>query len=84
MREIYTILQNRLRSGTISRTQQSPLAGAHGIGVDDLTSVDLTRALYDLRDEIRAIDKRICYYQQIIHEAERSVGELTVIIRQKD
>jgi hypothetical protein len=54
MREIYAILQNLFRSVTISRTQQSPVAGAHGIGVNDLTSVDLTRALHDLREEIRA------------------------------
>jgi hypothetical protein len=84
MREIYAILQNHFRSVTIPRTQQSPLAGTHGIGVDDLTSVDLTRALHDLRDEIRAKDKQICNYQQIIHEAERSVRGLTLIIREKD
>jgi septal ring factor EnvC (AmiA/AmiB activator) len=84
MQEIYAILQNHFRSVTISRTQQSPLAGDHGIGIDDLTSVDLTRALHDLRDEIRAKDKQICNYQQIIHETERSVGELTLIIRAKD
>jgi chromosome segregation ATPase len=84
MREIYAILQNHFRSVTISRTQQSPLDGAHGIGVDDLTSVDLTRTRHDLRDEIRAKNKQICNYQQIIHEAERSVGELTLIIREKD
>jgi hypothetical protein len=53
MREIYAILHHHFRSVTISRIQQSPLAGAHGIGVDDLISVDLTRALHDLRDEIR-------------------------------
>jgi hypothetical protein len=52
MREIYAILQNLFRSVTVSRTQQSPLFGAHGIGVDDLSSVDLTRALHDLRDGI--------------------------------
>jgi hypothetical protein len=52
MPETYAILQNHFRSVTISRTQQSPLASAHGIGVDDLTSVDLTRALHDLRDGI--------------------------------
>jgi hypothetical protein len=40
------------RSLTIARTQQSPLAGTHGIGVDDLTSVHLTRVLHDLRDKI--------------------------------
>jgi hypothetical protein len=84
MREISAILQNHFRSVTISRTQQYPLAGAHGIGVDDLTSVDLTRALHDLRDEIRAENKQIYNCQQIIHEAERSVGELTPIIREKD
>jgi hypothetical protein len=83
MREIYAILQNLFRFVTISRTQQSPLAGAHGIGVNDLTSVDSTRALHDLRDEIHAKDKQICNYQQIIQEAERSVGELTLIIREK-
>jgi hypothetical protein len=82
-REIYAILQSQFRSVIISRTQQSPLAGAHGIDVDDLISVDLTRAMYDLRDEIRPKDKQICNYQQIIHEAERSVGELTLIIREK-
>jgi predicted RNase H-like nuclease (RuvC/YqgF family) len=49
-----------------------------------LISVDLTRVLHDLRDEIRAKDKQICNHQQIIHEAERSVGELTLIIREKD
>jgi hypothetical protein len=84
MREIYAILQNHFRSVTILRTQQSPLAGAHGLGVDDLTSVDLTRVVHDIRDEIRANDKQIYNYQQIIHEAERSVGELTFIIRDKD
>jgi predicted RNase H-like nuclease (RuvC/YqgF family) len=84
MREIYAILQNHFRSVTISRAQQSPLAGAYAIGVDDLTSVDFTRALHDLRDEIRAKDKQICNYQQIIHEAERSVGKLTLVIREKD
>jgi hypothetical protein len=84
MREIYAILQNHFRSATISRTQQSPLAGSHGIGVDDLTSVEVTRALHDLRYEIRAKDKQICNYQQITHEAERIVGELTLIIREKD
>jgi hypothetical protein len=83
MREIYAILQNHFRPVTISRTQQSPLAGAHGIGVDDLISVDLTRALHDLWDEIRAKDKQICNYQQTIHEPERSVGELTLIIPEK-
>jgi hypothetical protein len=31
MREIYAILQNHFQSITISQTQQSPLAGAHGI-----------------------------------------------------
>jgi predicted RNase H-like nuclease (RuvC/YqgF family) len=66
------------------RTEQSPLAGAHGSGVDDLTSADLIRAVHDLRDEIRAKDKQICNYQQIIHETEGSVGELTLIIREKD
>jgi hypothetical protein len=84
MREIYAIIQNYFRSVTISRTQQSPLPSAHGIGVDDLTSVNLTRALYDLRDEIRAKDKQICNYQHIIHEAERSAGEITLIIREKN
>jgi hypothetical protein len=84
MREIYAILQNHFRSGTISRTQQSPLPGVHGIGVDDLTSIDLTRAVHDLRDEIRTKGKQICNCQQIIHEAERSVRELTLIIREKD
>jgi hypothetical protein len=84
MREIYAILQNHFRSVTIPRTQQSPLAGAHAIGVDDLTSVDLAQVLHDLRDEIRAKDKQTCNYQQFIHEAERSVGELTLIIREKD
>jgi septal ring factor EnvC (AmiA/AmiB activator) len=84
MREIYAILQNHFRSVTISRTQQSPLAGAHGIRVGDLTSVDLTRALRDFRGEIRAKDKQICNYQQIIHEAEQSVGKLTLRIREKD
>jgi hypothetical protein len=84
MREIRAILQNHFRSVTISRTQQSPLADAHGIGANDLTSVDLTRALHDLRDDIRAKDKHVCNYQQIIHEAERRVGELTLIIREKD
>jgi hypothetical protein len=84
MPEIYAILQNHFRCVTIPRTQQSPLAGAHGIGVDDLTSVDLTRAPHDLRDKIRAKDKRIFNYQETIHEAERSVGELTLIIREKD
>jgi hypothetical protein len=84
MREIYAILQNHFRSVIISRIQPFPLAGAHGIGVNDLTSVDLTRALHDLRDEIRAKDKQICNYQQIIHEAERSIRELTLIIREKD
>jgi predicted RNase H-like nuclease (RuvC/YqgF family) len=54
------------------------------MSVDDLTSVDLTRALHDLWDEIRAKDKQICNYQQIIQEAEQSVGELTLIIREKD
>jgi predicted nucleic acid-binding Zn-ribbon protein len=83
MREIHAILQNDFRSVTISRTQQSPLAGTHGIGVDHLTSVNLTRALHDLRDKIRAKDKQICNYRQIIHEVERSVGELTLIIRAK-
>jgi hypothetical protein len=83
MWEIYAILQNHFRSATISRTKRSPLVVAHGIVVDDLTSVDLTRALHDLRDEIRAKDKQICNYQQIIHEAERSVGELTLRIREK-
>jgi hypothetical protein len=71
MRKIYAILQNHFRSVTVSRTQQPSLPGAHGIGIDDLTSVDLTRALHDLRDEIRAKDKQICNYQHIIHEAER-------------
>jgi chromosome segregation ATPase len=84
MRKIYAILQNNFRSATISRTQQSPLVGAHGIDVDNLTSVDLTRALHDLPDEIRAKGKQICNYQQIIHEAEHSVGKLTLIIREKD
>jgi hypothetical protein len=83
-REICAILQNLFRFVTISRTQQSPLAGAHGIGVDNLTSVDLTRARHHLRDEIRAKDEQICKYQQIIHETERSVGELTLLIREKD
>jgi hypothetical protein len=78
------ILQNHFRSVTISRTQQSPLAGAHGIGVDGLTSVDLTRALHDFWDKIRVKNKQMCNYQQIIHEAEPSVGELTLIIREKD
>jgi hypothetical protein len=50
MREICAILQNPFRSVIISRIQQSPLSGAHGIGVDDLTSVDLTRVLHDVRD----------------------------------
>jgi predicted RNase H-like nuclease (RuvC/YqgF family) len=40
--------------------------------------------VHDLRDEIRAKGKQICNYQQIIHEAERSVGELILIIREKD
>jgi hypothetical protein len=84
MREIYAILQNHFRSVTISRTQRSPLAGAHGIGADDLTYVDLTRTVHDFRDEIRAKDKQICNYQHIIHEPERSVGGLTLIIREKD
>jgi hypothetical protein len=39
-----------VRSAVILRTKQSALAGAHGIGVDDLTSIDLTRAVHDLRD----------------------------------
>jgi hypothetical protein len=60
MREIYAILQNHFRSVVISRTQQSPLAGAHGIGVGNLISVDLIRVLHDFRDEIRAKDKQIC------------------------
>jgi hypothetical protein len=84
MREICAILQNHFRSVTISRSQQYPLAGAHGIDVDDLTSVELTRALRDLRDGIRAKDKQICNYQQIIYEAKRSIGELTLIIREND
>jgi septal ring factor EnvC (AmiA/AmiB activator) len=84
MREIYAILQNHFRPLTPSRTQQSPLAGAYGIDVDDLASVDLTLAVHDLQDEIHAKDKQICNYQQIIHEAERGVGELTLIIREKD
>jgi hypothetical protein len=84
MREIYAILQNHFQSVPISRTQQSALAGAHGIGVDGLISVDLTRALHDLRDEIRAQDKQTCNYHQIIDEAERSVGKLTLVIREKD
>jgi hypothetical protein len=84
MREIYAILQNHFRSEIISRTQQFPLAGAHGIGVDDLTSADLIRSLHDLRDEIRVKDKHICSYQQLIHEAKRSVGQLILIIREKD
>jgi hypothetical protein len=33
MREVYAGPQNHFRSVTISRTQQSPLAGAHGIGI---------------------------------------------------
>jgi hypothetical protein len=49
-----------------------------------LTSADLIWALHDLQDEIRAKDRQICNYQQIIHEAERSFGELTLIIREKD
>jgi hypothetical protein len=84
MRDIYAILQNHFRFVTISRTQQSPLAGAHRIDVDDLISADLTRALHDLREEIRSKDKQICNYQQITHEAEQSVGEVTLIIREKD
>jgi chromosome segregation ATPase len=83
MQKIYAILQNHFRSVTISRTQQSPLAGAYGIGIDDLASVNLTRVLHDLRDEIRAKDKQICSYQHIIHEVERSVREFTFIIREK-
>jgi hypothetical protein len=63
MREIYTILQNIFQFVTISRTEQSRPAGAHGIDFDDLTSVDLSRALHDLRDEVRAKDKQICGYQ---------------------
>jgi hypothetical protein len=54
MREIYAILQNQFRSGTISRTQQSALASTHRNGVGDLTSVDLTRAVHDIQDGIRA------------------------------
>jgi hypothetical protein len=84
MREVYAILQNHFRSVTISRTQQSPLASAHGIGVDDLTSVNFIRAVHDLLDEIHAKDKQICNYQQIIHGAERSIGKLALIIREKD
>jgi hypothetical protein len=57
MREIYAILQNHFRFVTISRTQQSALAGAHRIGVDDRISFDLPRSLHALRDEIRAKDK---------------------------
>jgi hypothetical protein len=49
MREIYAILQNHFRSLIISQIQQSPLANAHRIGVDDLTSVNLSRAVHDLR-----------------------------------
>jgi hypothetical protein len=52
MREIYATVQNHFRSAAISRTQQSPLAPAHGIGVHDLTSLDLTRGLHDLPDGI--------------------------------
>jgi hypothetical protein len=40
--------------------------------------------VHDLRGEIRAKGKQIYNYQQIIHEAERSVGELNFIIREKD
>jgi chromosome segregation ATPase len=77
-------LQNHFRSVTTSRTQKSPLAGAHGIGVDDLTSIDLTPVVHDLREAICAKDKQIYNYRQTIHEAERSVGELTLIIREKN
>jgi predicted RNase H-like nuclease (RuvC/YqgF family) len=40
--------------------------------------------VHDLPDKIRAKDKQIGNYQQIIREAEWSVGELTLRVREKD
>jgi peptidoglycan hydrolase CwlO-like protein len=82
--EIYAILQNHLRSLTISRIQQSPPPGAQRINLNDPTCLDLTRALHDLRDKIHRKEKQISNYKESIQEAERSLGDLTITIRQKD
>jgi predicted RNase H-like nuclease (RuvC/YqgF family) len=72
--EIYVILQNHFQSLTISRIQQSLLAGAQVISLDDPTCVDLSRALHDLRDELHRKEKQISNCNEVIQGAEWKLG----------
>jgi hypothetical protein len=64
MRKIYASLQNHFRSVTISRTQQSPLAGAHGICVGMMEyqlelNVRREREINELTVAIEALEQEI-------------------------